>query len=247
MKATEFYHRFIAVHKCAGCGEILHWRLSKQAFCPKCQLDWNADTLDGCPECFLPARECECMPKSLEKAGALTHRKLVFYVNSQEHKASNGIIYWLKHLKNTRIARFVAKELLPALNNELKALEINNEEAIITYVPRGKRAKLMHGFDQAQMVCKQLSILTNIPHTAAFRSSISRKQQKDLDSRARIRHANSTIRIRDTADVSGKYVVLFDDIVTSGASMAVCTRQLMKKGAKGVICLSLASRQKSKR
>ena len=246
MRAKEFYQRFIAVHKCIGCGEILPWQRSDEAFCEMCQQNWNADTLRGCVDCFLPARECECMPKSLKSAGALTHRKLVFYSDSGDNSTTNGIIYWLKHRKSDRGAHFVARELTYALNTELEALDVTDQNVIITHVPRGKRAKIYHGFDQSEMVCKHFSILTGFSNASLFRSQISRSQQKDLNSKERMRHANATISLRPKSDVKDKYIVLFDDIVTSGASMSVCTRLLMKHGAKGVICLSLASRQRAK-
>lgn len=246
MKAKEFYRRFIAVHKCVGCGEILPWQRSDQVFCEKCQQDWNADTLRSCVDCFLPARECECMPKALKSAGALTHRKLVFYSDSKENRSTGGIIYWLKHRKSNRVAHFVAAELLPSLQAELDTLDANDQKFIITHVPRGRKAKIFYGFDQSEMVCKHISRLTNLPHVSVFNSKISKKQQKDLGSKERMTHANATILLRRKSDVNDKYVILFDDIVTSGASMSVCTRQLMKSGAKGVICLSLASRQKTK-
>lgn len=246
MKAKEFYQRFIAVHKCIGCGEILPWQRSDQVFCEKCQQNWSADTLRGCVDCFSPARECECMPKSLKTTGALTHRKLAFYSDSGDNSTTNGVIYWLKHVKSGRVAHFVARELLPALNKELEVLNVTDQNVIITHVPRGKRAKIYHGFDQSEMVCKHLSRLTGFPHVFLFHSRISRHQQKDLNSKERMKHANATILLRNKLSVKDKYVVLFDDIVTSGASMSVCTRQLMKHGARGVICLSLALRQKSR-
>lgn len=184
------------------------------------------------------------MPNSMKKAGTLTFRKLAFYVDSGEHSATNSLIYCLKHRKINRVACFIAKELLSALNAELETIEASDDEVIITHVPRGKRAKILHGFDQSEMVCKQITKLTNIPHVSLFRCVISKEQQKELNSTARIKHANDTILIRNKSDVNNKYIVLFDDIVTTGASMSACTRQLMKAGAKGVICLSLASRQK---
>lgn len=242
MTAKKFYQIFFTVRRCLICEEMLSPERIDEAFCEKCQTGWNSDTLTACPECFLPARECECMPRSLKKAGALTLRKLAFYMDEGDHKEVNSVIYWLKYKHNMRIANFVARELLPALNTELDALGLSNEDLVITHVPRGKASKISHGFDQSEMVCRQMSKQTKIKHLTLFKTSLSKDQQKDLNSKARMKHANDTISMKKKTDVKGKYVLLFDDIVTSGASMAVCTRQLMKNGAKGVICLCLASR-----
>ena len=41
--------------------------------------------------------------------------------------------------------------------------------------------------------------------------------------------------------LKGRYVLLFDDIVTTGASMSVCVSVLRRAGVRGVVCLTLAS------
>ena len=47
--------------------------------------------------------------------------------------------------------------------------------------------------------------------------------------------------IENIENIENKYVILFDDIVTTGASMAACAKLLKKAGAKGVICVCMAS------
>ena len=79
MSVKELLKRYVYVHKCAGCGEILDYSHSDNAFCDMCQLDWNAAIVESCAACMKPARECACMPKLLERSGALTLRKLFFY------------------------------------------------------------------------------------------------------------------------------------------------------------------------
>ena len=166
MTLKRIYQIFFTVRRCLVCEEMLLPDRIEEAFCDKCQHGWNSDTLIGCPECLRPARECECMPNSLKRSGALTLRKLAFYMNEGDHKPVNSVIYWLKYKHNVRIAHFVARELIPALNTELDALGISKDDVIITHVPRGKSAKISHGFDQSEMVCKQMSKQTKIKHYA---------------------------------------------------------------------------------
>ncbi len=245
MTAKDFYRRFIAVHKCGGCGEILPWQRSDEAFCDKCQLDWNRDTVVGCKDCFLPVRECGCMPDAMKKAGALTLRKLFFYREDAIYSATMGMIYWIKHRKSKRMIRYVCDRLFTAVTEELSTLGINSsDEVFITYVPRGKASYRLHGFDQSRLIADRLSELTGYESIRAFYSVFGKKQQKSLDGRGRMKNAKQTIRINKGLDIKGRYAVLFDDIVTSGASMAVCTDYLIKSGVRGVICVSLTSKPK---
>lgn len=70
-----------------------------------------------------------------------------------------------------------------------------------------------------------------------------RPRQKEQGKESRWKNQTGSIRV--TGDVSGKRVLLFDDIATSGASLATGTRCLFDSGAKHVICLclGLATRQ----
>ena len=78
----------------------------------------------------------------------------------------------------------------------------------------------------------------------AFYTVRTKRQQKELDKRSRLRNARAAIRMKKNADVSGRYAVIFDDIVTTGASMSVCAKALMQSGARGVICVTLAAKPK---
>ena len=66
----------------------------------------------------------------------------------------------------------------------------------------------------------------------------------NLNSRQRINNASRNTKRKGIVDVSGKYVILVDDIVTTGASMSVCVKMLMRESAAGVICLSVAGKNK---
>ena len=248
MTWKDFCKKYVYVHKCGGCGEILSPARSDGAFCEKCELEWRAELNVGCSDCFLPIRECGCMPKSMSRAGALTLRKLFFYRADTPYTASMSMIYWIKHRKSKRMVRFICDALsVPALE-EMRTLgvDVGSENFLITYVPRGKRSYREHGFDQSRLVAKGLSQMLGICFSDVFYTRLAGKQQKKLDNRARMRNARESIRMKNTSLVKGKYILLFDDIVTSGASMAVCVQQLIKAGARGVVCLCMASRPSNK-
>ena len=112
----------------------------------------------------------------------------------------------------------------------------------LTFLPRGNAAKLEYGVDQAEELARALSVLSGIPlKKLIMRRRGKNKQQKKLSFDERIRNANASFRLARRAELSGKTVFLVDDIVTTGAGMAACTRLLRKAGAKNVYCLAAAS------
>ena len=246
MNARQFLDTFVFVRKCGGCGELLGADRVDAVFCEECQLKWNSAILQSCPECFLGAAECACMPKELSRAGALCLRKLFFYESEDSYSPEMRMLYLQKNKKIDRINRFLCSQLSKAVEQELGLLGAT-QSAVVTYVPRSRAARASFGFDQSQRLARAMSVKLDIPLVRAFDTRRFVKKQKQLSARARVSNAKAGIVLRGEASaVAGKYVVLLDDMVTTGASMAVCTRKLMSLGALGVLCFSVASRQNRK-
>ena len=242
MTIGELYLRFVAVRKCGGCGEILGYERLNDALCEKCRLRWNEIILESCGECFKPARECSCMPKKLSASGALCLRKMFFYQKDAAYTPEMRLLYNHKHKKLRRITDFVAEQLLLAIRCEFENLGIDDAErqVMITFVPRSKRSRRTHGFDQSELIARSLSRRIGCEYTRTFDTRLFADSQKDLDARGRVSNARKNIYVKSKEGISGKYVILLDDVVTTGASMSVCTKYLMDIGALGVLCFSLA-------
>ncbi len=239
MRLTEFIRRYFVVRKCGGCGEILDFEHSDSALCDKCSRKLSVAMAQSCPTCFQSAIECSCMPKGMVASGALCLRKLYFYSAQKAHEPQNRLIYYLKKNPNRRIFAFIGGELYRLLSAELSV--IGDSEAVITYIPRTARARRIYGFDQSLLMARQLSAISGIPFASLLRRRRGDREQKRLDRSRRFRNVEGRFSIIDPQPVKGKYVVLIDDVVTTGASMAACTKILMKNGALGVICLCIAT------
>ena len=243
MKVREFIDRYLAVRKCAGCGEILSYEDCQDAFCDNCRLAWRVAKTETCPICSQSAFECICMPKGLASKGTLCLRKLFLYSAKNGNKPQNRIVYFLKKNKNKRAAVFLANELKTAALEELSNFNIDiSKDAAIVYVPRGRRARAAFGFDQSELICRELSKITGIPFVTAIKRRHGGGEQKKLDRRKRFRNVEALFELdADLAEsIDGKYILLLDDIVTTGASMAACVSILKRAGVKGVICLCIA-------
>ena len=242
MKLREFLEYYVYVQKCGGCGELLSDEQSRHAFCSACGLRWTVAKTENCGECFHPAVECACMPKGLSKTGALCLRKLIFYRSERGEQPQNKLIYHLKRNPNRRMARFVATELTPAILEEPSVLGYGEDRSncAVVSVPRGRSAKNRYGFDQAELICREISRNTGIAFLPVIRRRFGGKEQKKLDRDRRFRNIRHLFRLKNEEVIRGKCVLLFDDVVTTGASMAACVSLLRKAGAKSVICLCIA-------
>ena len=246
MSFFYYFKRIIAVRKCVCCRSILSVDDFEEAFCSKCNLAWHAAKTENCPECYGAASECSCMPHQLSKAGALTLRKLFFYSPRKENEAQNKLVYYLKHHKNRRAADFAAQELSRLIEKELGTLGVAAEDVLVVNMPRSRRSVQRDGFDQSKEVCLAIERRIGIRYCEAIKRRYGGKEQKKLSAAERKKNIKRLMSLSESAEslVKGRYILLFDDVVTTGASMSVCVAILRRAGAKGILCFSLASEPK---
>ena len=247
----ELVREILFVRKCVRCGEIMSREESGEAFCARCLPFWREAMTDSCALCFASAVECTCCPEILVKAGALTLRKLTFYDAENRARPQNKLLFFIKNKKNRRASRFVAKELLPLVSFELSVLGVENagEEVFITCVPRGRKAVAFFGHDQSAIICRELSELMGIPFLSILKSRRGVREQKKLGVAQRSKNAESMLVTdeRFVPSVEGRCALLFDDVVTTGASMSAAVKRLRKLGVDRVLCLSIAMTPKKNR
>jgi ComF family protein len=92
------------------------------------------------------------------------------------------------------------------------------------------------GFNQAAEIARHLPIAMNHVLTRV------RATPSQTDLPAARRHANvrNAFAVRRDADVTGRIVVLVDDVSTTGATLHACARVLLEAGAREVRALTAA-------
>ena len=229
---------------CAGCGELLAYRFadSAEAFCPACRKLWEDAAAELCGICQKPVSLCACVPKEMERAGCRAFRKLVYYRPGKRDEVQNRVIYRIKDRADATTVAFLAQELSAVVRNAMKEAEIDRENAVLVWLPRGRRAVLEHGTDQAKALATALSSLLGVPALSVIRRRFGHgKPQKSLSPAERVKNAKGAFSVRQNQALRGKCTILIDDIVTSGASMAAGIRLLRRVGVKTVLSVAVAS------
>ena len=112
---------------------------------------------------------------------------------------------------------------------------------LVTWVPLHPKRKKRRGYDQAELLARRTADLHNIPAAAALEkvrlTSVQSQQNTEADRRANVEEA---YRALPGLDLTGKRVVLVDDVVTTGATLAQCAACLRGAGAAEVIALTFA-------
>lgn len=112
---------------------------------------------------------------------------------------------------------------------------------IITSVPLHKARKRERGFNQAEIFAKEVGRLTGISYAETLKKVKRNKTQHELSQQERIENVKDVYAIIDSAAVTGKVIVICDDILTTGNTMAECADVILKSGAKTVIGATIAN------
>lgn len=113
----------------------------------------------------------------------------------------------------------------------------------ITYVPMGRERELKRGYNQAEILAKFLGRELNIGVVNALILKRPILEQKALKYEERIENVKNAYGINPKVNLTGKNILLVDDVYTTGATLKECTKELKKGRAEKVfsfiICKTL--------
>jgi ComF family protein len=113
---------------------------------------------------------------------------------------------------------------------------------VITWVPVHPARRRERGFDQAEELARAMGARLPLPVVACLERRRRTTAQHALDRHARATNVggvfvtNAVVRPR----VHGRWILVIDDIMTTGATLAGCADALLEAGASAVSALTVA-------
>lgn len=133
-------------------------------------------------------------------------------------------------------------DLMMKLTDELRR---DHEEILIVAIPSSSSRVRKRGFNQSELLAKALvkhssnSDLNYVP-LALEKIRTTPTQAKTKSRRERLSNLLGAFRVRRPEIVRGKIVVIVDDVITTGATLAEARRALKDAGAKKVLGIAVA-------
>ncbi|HEX5083805.1 MAG TPA: ComF family protein [Blastocatellia bacterium] len=114
-------------------------------------------------------------------------------------------------------------------------------ESIIP-TPPGPERLMERGFNQAEVIARELSLLTGlrVNSTAVIRVKKTERHRVGMGARERARSLENAFRVRAPRLVEGRSALLIDDVITTGSTAGEIARVLLEGGARTVSVLTLA-------
>ena len=225
--------------RCQGCGKLID---RDDGLCSACLAKYGAEQRDRCPVCGRIARECSCGAAAISSSflGNRRYAALTFYneYDADFERITEKLIYRLKRKNSFSTTDFFARETAAEIMRLMHLSEERPEDWILTWPPRTPRAGLEYGFDQSEAVVRRISYYTGIP----WKKMLVRTgglEQKGLGADEREENV-STLTLLRRKEAEGKRFILFDDVITTGATVREAADLLYDAGAEAVFPVCIA-------
>lgn len=115
---------------------------------------------------------------------------------------------------------------------------------MISCIPLSRKRMHDRGYNQAELLAKEISKKVGVEYLPTLKKIRHNTAQSTIkDSKQRAANVIGAYKVVDAEKVKGKYILLVDDVVTTGSTVSECARILKKSGAKAVYCVTLARRE----
>lgn len=200
-------------HCCPSCTAPLH--SSAQIICPAC--------VDNMPRTFDETAINNATEKMFAGRIMIHHAWSTYYF----HKGGmmQTLIHDVKYKKEKALGFFLGT----MMGTHLQESNLHGSYDIIIPLPMHKRKELQRGYNQATVIAEGLSAVTKIPilHDA-IRKTKSTTSQTSKHRMARWKNASGNFDIVKPKLLEGKHILLVDDVITTGATLEACGRELLK-------------------
>lgn len=221
----------LSVPKCVCCKTRLDY--GENALCLKCSAEFEQFKIRNCSRCARKLNMCSCSNDFLEAHYIKRTIKCFRYLNRNDATPGNALIYSLKRDNRSDVLKRCADELEYAIRNSIS----DPGGYIFTNVPRRKSAIIEHGIDHSELLARELAKRFDAEYISLLKSN-AKKPQKSLEAADRFKNAD--FYILKNIDLTGRAVILVDDIITSGASMSKAASLIRSLGCREINAVSLA-------
>lgn len=211
--------------RCVGCGKVGSF------LCPDCHRNLPKLLPPLCPKCGKPQASGIVCPSCRQRQTQIDGIRSPFRFEEVIRQA----IHQLKYHNLRAISPCLAELLADYLQSNPLPGEV------IIPVPLHPRRLKERGYNQSSLLARELGKLTNLPviQGCLIRIKAARPQVKAPNIEERRRNVARAFVCRN-GGVSGKQIILIDDVCTSGATLESCASALKSKGATSVWGLTLA-------
>ncbi len=223
MKLKRLIKGIFLPERCRICGRIKPFMKP----CERCRIDTIPISSLACPDCG--HEKCMC------HSGAnvnLPHFTAVYYYQGQLKKS----LLRFKFMSESNLCHPFSEAMAKRITEVYPGVDFDG----VCYVPMTKTDERIRGYNQSELLAKGIAKRLNLSLVPCLEKTKDTHAQKDLTAEERQLNVKNCFKAKDKYSISGKTLILCDDIKTTGATLRECSDALMRTEAKDVYCICLA-------
>jgi ComF family protein len=207
---------------------LLDWFFEKECsvckqpgefLCPDCYAKIERVERFVCPECMrinTNGGYCHLCSERHELSGILEACKW--------EEPLRSVVHEFKYTRH----KFLSKDLSKLLSERVDKTRYIGFD-LVTFVPLHPLRRFWRGFNQAELLAKQISLHLGLPLIRTLKRKKFTKPQVKLSGTERRKALKEKFGLIDLAKIKGKRILLIDDISTTGSTLEECAKVLRPK------------------
>ena len=179
-------------------------------------------------------RACSACKTRLHELGRLAHLKT--HAPCFAAFAFEDCVQQLVHRYKYQDQTYLASDIAYFLKRLVDRYHLSAH--VVSFVPLHARRLSHRGFDQAELIAKNLAGQLSLPFASVLERTRNTPSQTSFSERERLENVKDAFAVR--SPVHQLRVLLVDDVVTTGATAGECARTLLRAGAHSVQILAFA-------
>lgn len=152
------------------------------------------------------------------------HAAAAYYYFSKGEKVQH-LIHQLKYEGKKEVGHFVGE----AYGMELKESPLFSSAEVVVPVPLHASKLRKRGFNQSDFFGQGVADAMNIPFSAdALKRNMATETQTRKHRYERFENVDRVFEVRDPGSVTGKHVLLVDDVITTGSTLTACAEAILE-------------------
>lgn len=232
---------FFLPRSCPLCQANLSYE-NAQVICNACKKSLEKTPPPWCPKCGKPFSSEVSLSHSPHHTCEDCQKNPPAFDSARAFGPYNGLLREMIHLMKYKGFTTLGSEFGLMLGHLAKR-EFKNplprEEIVITFVPIDWVRWKERGFDQAKILAHQTAQQLGLDFMETLERKKTTPPQTNLPASRRRKNLKGVFSVRDPEAVSGKRILLLDDVLTTGSTASACARELKESGAISVDVLTI--------
>lgn len=184
--------------------------------------------------------------------------KWIFPLYDYRHPPMKKALGLFKYKGKKRLASIFAEIIYDKILEELSELSVmeNFNNVILIPIPLSPKRYRERGYNQAELICKELIKINNLRHSVDEKLNFSLENNilikpKETEHQARIENRSERLKniigsfaikngAKNIDSIKGRNIILIDDIITTGATLNEARKILKQAGARKIIAFTVA-------